>query len=118
MGCSANVTFPRQAHPIWYAVQGAPIQLLKGKSMKLIGKLMTLCVLTASLSAFAQSSGGDMKQDEMKHDDMKQDTMKKDDTKKDKKMTKKTKKDSMKKDDMKKDDMKHDDMSKDDGKKN
>jgi pentapeptide MXKDX repeat protein len=69
---------------------------------KMFCSLMTMCFLTASLTAFAQS-GDAMKQDSMKHDDMKQEQMKKDDMKKDKKSTK-TKKDKGKKNDMKKDD--------------
>jgi len=74
---------------------------------RIISRLMAMCLLTVSLSAFAQS-GDAMKQDSMKQDDsMKQgDSMKKDDMKKDKKSKKKAKKDDgIKKDDsMKKDD--------------
>jgi pentapeptide MXKDX repeat protein len=92
---------------------------LKEKMMKKIfGSFALACILTASMAAFAQSSGDSMKQDStsqdsMKKDDsMKNDSIKKDDTKK----TKKTKKkDAMKKDDsMKKDDMKKDDSMKND----
>jgi pentapeptide MXKDX repeat protein len=83
---------------------------------KMIGRLMCMCFLAASLTAFAQS-GDPMKQDSMKHDDMQHDQMnddqmKKDEMKKDKKSSK-TKKDKMKHDDMKKDDnRKHDDKMK------
>ena len=46
--------------------------------MKAIGRMMAMCLLVASMTAFAQSSGGEMKQDDtMKHDDMKNDNMKK-----------------------------------------
>jgi len=45
---------------------------------KLIGKTMAMCLLAVSMTAFAQSSGGEMKQDDnMKHDQMNSDDMKK-----------------------------------------
>jgi pentapeptide MXKDX repeat protein len=81
---------------------------------KMLCRLMAVCCLALSVTAFAQS-GDNMKQDNMK-DDMKQDQMK-DNKKAGKPKKNKNKKDDMKKhDDMKKDDgMKHDDMKQDDG---
>jgi pentapeptide MXKDX repeat protein len=124
------VTFPSPAHPNC-SPQVQPCRTtelnthLKGEHTmkKLFSSFALACMLTASLSAFAQDA---MKQDSMKQDTAQQDSMKKDDSmkndsmKKDDKKSKKAKKDAMKKDDkMKKDDsMKHDDMKKDDSMKN
>ena len=81
---------------------------------KIFGSLMLMCVLAASMAAFAQDQ---MTQNDMKNDDAQHDTMKNDKMKKDKKSKKASKNDQMKHNDMKQDNMKHDDMNKDDMKK-
>jgi pentapeptide MXKDX repeat protein len=85
---------------------------------KIFGSLALACILTASMSAFAQDSmkQDSSQQDTMKKDNsMKNDSMKKDDSKKTSKKAKAAKKDNMKNDNMKKDDnMKHDDTMKND----
>jgi pentapeptide MXKDX repeat protein len=86
---------------------------------RVFGSLALACILTASMSAFAQDSmkQDTSQQDTMKkdnsNDSMKNDSMKKDDSKKTNKKAK-TKKDNMKNNNMKDDNMKHDDNMKND----
>jgi pentapeptide MXKDX repeat protein len=114
----AAVTFRLEAHLI-AGIELCRAQLLnrnqENSMKKFMCKLMAMCFLTVSLTAFGQS-GDTMKQDSMKPDTTKQDQMKKDDMAKDKKASKtktKTKTDKTKSSDMKKDDtMKHGDTMK------
>jgi pentapeptide MXKDX repeat protein len=112
------VTLSRVAHLISDPqVKPADIdkEFFLGENMKkTFGSWMLMCVLTASMAAFAQDQ---MKQDDIKKNDAQHDTMKNDQMKNDKKAKKASKKDHMGKDSMKQDNMKHDDMKKDDAKK-